>query len=152
MVKETAEAMGCFDRIDFLDDNVEIAISTCNDYTRYINAYTYAFAAFGNNALRKKWIHSLVDAGFTLPVLIHPTAYVSPSAVVREGAIVEVAAVINTNTVIDKGCIIGIGALIDHDCCIRECAHINAGVIVKAGCRVDGLRKVDAGIVYSDGF
>ena len=35
IVYETAEAMGCFDRIDFLDDQNPIAIGVLEDYFRH---------------------------------------------------------------------------------------------------------------------
>lgn len=149
VVKETTEAMRCFEKIDFLDDNSEIAIGKCKDFKQYINEYTYAFVAFGNNELRMKWVEDLTEAGFKLPVLIHPTAYVSASAEIGQGSIVCAKAVVNTNVTVGKGCIISIGALADHDGVVGECSHINTGAIVKAGCRVDRLRKIEAGIVYS---
>ncbi|MBS4025551.1 MAG: hypothetical protein KGZ96_07730 [Clostridia bacterium] len=149
VVKETAEAMGCFDKIDFLDDNSEIAIGLCKEFKKYINDYKYAFPAFGNNELRMKWLQDLTNAGFELPVLIHPTAYVSPSAMIGEGSIVLAKTVINTSTVMEKGCILSIGALVDHDSHVGECSHINTGAIVKAGDTVDRLAKINAGVVYS---
>lgn len=149
VVKETAEAMGCFEKIDFLDDNSEVAIGKCKEFKKYINEYTYAFMAFGNNELRKKWLEDLIDAGFSLPVLIHPTAYVSSSVEIGQGSIVCAKAVVHTNTVMEKGCIISIGALVDHDSFIGECSHINTGAIVKAGCKVGKLKKIDAGMIYS---
>lgn len=147
VVKETAEAMNIFDKIDFLDDNSDVAIGLCSDFEKYINEYSYAFAAIGNNELRMKWINILAEAGFNIPGLIHHTAYVSPSATIREGAIVGAKAVVNTNAVIEKGCIIGVGALVDHDSCVGECCHINTGAIVKASCEVERLSKVGAGEV-----
>ena len=35
MVKEIAESMGCFDKIDFLDDNNEIAVGKLCDYEEF---------------------------------------------------------------------------------------------------------------------
>lgn len=149
VVKETAEAMGCFDKVDFLDDNSELAIGKCTDFQDYVDKYANAFVAFGNNELRSKWIADVVNAGFKLPTLIHPTAYVSPSATIGEGSIVIAKAAVNTNVVIDKGCIINHGALVDHDSFIGECAHINTGAIIKAASKVERLKRVDAGMVYS---
>ncbi|WP_134703816.1 PglB [Ammoniphilus sp. YIM 78166] len=108
VVRETAEAMGCFERIESLDDNSESAIGRCKDLKRYINDYSYAFVAFGNNNQRMKWIKEITEAGFQLPVLIHPTAYVSPSAKIGVGSILCSRAVVNTSAVIEKGCIISI--------------------------------------------
>ena len=152
VVKETAQAMGCFDRIEFLDDNSKETIGKCKDFKQFIRDFTYAFVAFGNNELRLKWIEELNEAGFQLPVLIHPTSYISPSAKIGAGTIVESMAVVNTNAIIDKGCILSIGALVDHDSIVSECTHINSGAIVKAGCKVNPLTKVDAGMVHSVSF
>ena len=88
------------------------------------------------------------EAGLKIPVLIHPTAFVSPSARISEGTIVCAKAAVNTNSVVEKGCIISICALADHNSRVGECSHINAGAIVKAGCVVDKLIKVNTGIVY----
>ncbi|MCQ6274667.1 hypothetical protein JMM81_06720 [Bacillus sp. V3B] len=109
VVKETAVAMGDFDRVDFLDDNSEIAIGKCEDFKKYSNDYSYAFVAFGNNKQRMRYIVKLIDAGFQFPVLIHPTAYISPLARIEIGSIVCAKAVVNTNAIIEKGCIISIG-------------------------------------------
>lgn len=149
VVKETAQVMGCFDKIEFLDDNSKETIGKCKDFKQFIKEFTYAFVAFGNNELRLKWIEELNKAGFQLPVLIHPTSYISPSAKIGAGTIVESMAVVNTNAIIDKGCILSIGALVDHDSIVSECTHINSGAIVKAGCKVNRLTKVDAGMVHS---
>ena len=149
VVKETAEAMGCFHKIDFLDDSSELAIGKCKDFKQYLGEYANAFVAFGNNELRYEWTVKLTEAGYKLTTLIHPTAYVSPSASVGEGSIVVAKAAVNANVIVDKGCIISLGALVDHDSYIGECAHINTGVVVKAGSRVERLKKVYAGMVYS---
>lgn len=152
VVRETAEAMKCFNKIDFLDDNTEceIAIGLCKDYKEYINKYYYAFPAFGNNELRMKWLNTLMNEGFQIPTLIYPNAFISPEAKIAEGSIVGAKAAVNTNAVIERGCIISIGAIIDHDCIVREGCHINAGAIVKANSTVDKLSKVDAGTVYME--
>lgn len=150
VVKETAIAMDCFAKIDFLDDYSDIAIGNCNDYRLFVNKYNYAFVAIGNNEQRMRWLEELIEAGFQIPVLLHPTAYKSPLAMVELGSIICAKAVVNTNAKLEKGCIISIGALVDHDSFVGEGSHINSGAIVKAGCRVDRLKKLDAGRVYSN--
>ena len=150
VVKETAEAMGVFDTIDFLDDHSDSAIGKCKDYKRYRDRYSHAIVAFGDNELRMDWIKELIDAGFQIPVLIHPTASISPSAMIERGSIICAGAVVSTNAWIRKGCIVSIGALVDHDSLIREGSHLNAGAIVTAGSCVSKLTKLDAGVVFSN--
>ena len=67
VVKETAEAIGGFEQIDFLDDQLDLAIGKCEDFQEYINDYSYGFVAIGNNEQRIRWIEKLIEAGFNLP-------------------------------------------------------------------------------------
>jgi UDP-N-acetylbacillosamine N-acetyltransferase len=150
VVKETAVSMESFDKIDFLDDKSTLAIGKLKDFKNFANNYTYAFVAFGNNVQRMKWVEELIESGFRIPVLIDPTAHISPSASIDKGSIVCAKAVIHTKVIIEKGCIISIGALIDHDCVIGRGSHINSGAIVKAGSKVAQLKKLDSGMVYSN--
>lgn len=150
VVKETALAMGAFRKVEFLDDHLNFAIGKCRDFSKYSKEYSNAFVALGDNELRMKWINELLEVGFQLPILIHPEAYVSPTAKIEKGSIVCAKAVVNSNATIEKGCIISIGALVDHDSYIKEGSHINSGSIVKAGCRVERQTKLDAGEVFSN--
>lgn len=149
VVKEVAEAMGVFEKIDFLDDDSELAIGKLSDNEELLGKYSYAFPAFGDSELRMKWIEKLEENCYTIPGLIHPTAFISPSASVYPGTVVEAKAMVNTNVVIEKGCIIGLGAIVDHDSFIGFGCHIDCGAIVKAHCAVLAKTKVDSGKVIT---
>jgi len=149
VVKEVAEAMNKFKKIDFLDDNSELAIGKCDEYMSFRDEYTYAFVAFGSNEMRRKWTEKLRETGIEISTLIHPTAYVSPTADIEPGVLVLPKVALNINAVIKKESIIGMGSLIDHDVVIGDFCHINTGAIVKANCQVESYLKIDAGEVYS---
>jgi len=149
VVRETAEAMNVFDKIDFLDDNSELAIGKLNDVSELSKDYRYAFVALGNNELRMEWIQKVEELGYILPVLIHPKAIVSPSASVYPGTIVTMGALVQTNVVIEKGCIIGTGSIIDHDSFIGYGAHIDCGAIVKSHCVVMSNKKIESGMIIT---
>jgi NDP-sugar pyrophosphorylase family protein len=151
VVKEIAEAMGVFEKIDFLDDNpdCEQSIGLCIDNEKLIGSYNFAIPSFGNNELRLKWIERLKENCFTIPVLIHPTAFISPSVLIYEGAVVEAKAIVNTNSVIDRGCIVSVGAIVDHDTFIGRGCHIDCGAIVNSNCLVKALSKIDSGKVIT---
>lgn len=149
VVKETAEAMNQFEKIDFLDDHSNLAVGRFDEYDKLQNKYTYAFIALGSNELRSKWHKNLESTKYIIPILVHPNAYVSPSVEIKKGTIILAKAVVNTNSRIGQGTIIGIGALIDHDVTIKQFCHINSGAIIKAGCTVDNYTKIDVGNVYS---
>jgi UDP-3-O-[3-hydroxymyristoyl] glucosamine N-acyltransferase len=116
-------------------------------YCDYIDENTEFIPAFGNNVIRMEWINKLKKAGAHLATLIHPTAYVSPRAVIYKGSVVLPKAVVNTSSVVESGCIINLGAIIDHGCVIEEGCHICLGAIVKGENRIQTLTKIEAGEV-----
>lgn len=147
VVKEIATASGYeSEDIAFLDDNVPNAVGKINEAPYIAPNYDGVIIAIGHNALRRDITEKLEQLeGINIITLIHPTAYVSLSAVVGKGSIVEPKAIINTNSRIGEGCIISVGAIIDHDSSIGFFSHINAGAICMAGSKVDSLTKVNAG-------
>ena len=136
-----------YEAVDFLDDNSVDAIGKIADLGKYKEKYSDVFCGIGNNTVRKQLLDQSEELAYSIPVLIHPTAYISPSAVIEAGTVVEPKAIVNANTVVHRGCIISVGAIVDHDVSVNEFVHVNAGAIVKAGARVESGRKLEAGEV-----
>lgn len=120
-------------------------------FQSYINPTTSFIPAFGNNSFRMEWIKRVEENGGQLATLIHPTAYVSPTAVINPGTAILPHAIINTDTVVGKGCIINLGAIVDHGCILEEGVHICLGAIVKGENRIGKHSKVEAGEVVERG-
>jgi UDP-N-acetylbacillosamine N-acetyltransferase len=149
VVKETAEAMETFDKIEFLDDQLEKANGKLNEIESFSKEYRYAFVAIGNNELRMQWIKKVEGLGFIIPVLIHPKSFVSTSASIYPGTIITLGAIINANVVVEKGCIISCGSIVDHDSFIGFGTHIDCGAIVKPHCVVLGNSKIESGAIVT---
>lgn len=149
VVKETAEALGVFNEIVFLDDDPEkkVAIDTCDNYKKYVDLYPIALPSFGNCVLRAAWIERLEKAGFILPTLIHPNATVSPSATIGTGTIVEMKAIVGTNARIANGCIISSGSIIDLSAAVSEYCHIDSAATIKKDAYVKPFTKIESGVV-----
>lgn len=150
VAREIAEAMQCFDTISFLDDNNPIAIGKLNDYEQFICEYSCATVAIGNAEIRLFYLEKLEQCGYEITTLIHPRAYVSPSAFIRKGVIVEPMAVINTESVIGDGCIISAGTIINHNAQIGDGCHLNCGSIVRARATVEVQTYVDCGQIIGE--
>lgn len=148
VVQEAAEAAGEYGRIEFLDDHSDIAVGKLSDYEKYIGSFSHALVALGNPTIRNQWQLRLATAGYQIPILIHPDAYISLSAAIDIGTVVMPKAVVQSNVRIGKGCIISAGAIIDHDAVVGDYCHINAGAIVAARSKVPDGAKVDYGVVY----
>ena len=146
-VKDAAEQLG-YSTIVLDDADPAHPLST---FSSYINPKTSFIPAFGNNASRMEWINRIEEIGGQLVTLIHPTAYVSPTATINLGTVILPHAIVNTDVVINRGCIINLGAIVDHGCIIEEGVHICLGAIVKGENRIKRLSKIEAGEVVERG-
>ncbi|RZI99490.1 MAG: sugar acetyltransferase [Brevundimonas sp.] len=124
-------------------------------------------AGAGRN-LRRRVQDRLEALGFRFTGVQHPTAAVSPYAVVADGvqlmagslvqagAQIETGVIINTGAVIEHGCHIGAfthcasGAIVCGDVEIGEGAHIGAGAVIRQGVRLEAAVIVGAGAVVLD--
>lgn len=148
-VLDIAEQLG-YNPIIVLDD--ADPAHPLSSFKAYLNLpYVEFIPAFGNNEFRLSWISKLEESGAKLATLIHPTAYVSPKAVINEGSVILPHAVVNTDVVIERGCIINLSAIIDHGCIIEEGCHICLTAIVKGENRVPKCSKIEAGEVVERG-
>ena len=145
VVKEIAITCG-YEFIDFLDDKSPNAVGKINEMSYLAPNYDGVIVGIGNNTLRKELTENLERIErISIATLIHPTAFVSGSAIIGKGTVIEPNATINANSKIGKGCIISVGSIVDHDSSIGYFSHINAGAICMAGSNVKELTKINAG-------
>lgn len=149
VVQEIARSLDCFDRIGFLDDRNPIAIGKLEDFARFFPAYRCAIVAMGNPQLRRDWTVRLENAGFTVPVLIHPRAYISPCAILGAGTVAEPMAVVQTGARIGSGCLLCAGSVVNHNACVGDFCQIDCNAVVSANMQVEAGTKVPCGSVFA---
>jgi len=107
--------------------------------------YQYALITVGqikSPMLRMRLFDLATKAGFILPNIISPNAYVSKHSSIGNGVVIMHNAIVNASSSIGDNCIINSKALIEHDCSISKNCHIstsatiNGGVTVESGCFV----------------
>lgn len=103
--------------------------------------------AIGSHAVRDRCITDALRNGFTIPVLIHPTAVVSPTAILEFGTVVMAGAIIQADTRIGVGGIINTGASVDHDCVLGRCVHVAPGARLTGQIQVGDHTLVGVGAV-----
>lgn len=132
VVCDIAKCTKMFDEIIFLDDDTEkknvlgysvYGQTTCYEALRY--TYTYATVAVGNNKIRMQWLDRLTQAGYKLPILVHPTAVVSDYATIHEGTVIMSHVVVNAGATVGRGCILNTSSVVEHDCCVEDGVHIS---------------------------
>lgn len=151
VVADLATQIGKYNKISFLDDNSidEQVIGKCEDFKKFKSSDIEMYPAFGNNRVRIEWEVRIESYGIKLAKIIHPLAYISPTAKISDGCIIMPYSIINTNVEIKKACIINIGAIIDHDCVLEEGCHIAPGAIVKGENYLPKETKVDSGEIIA---
>lgn len=149
---DIARQSGDYDKIGFLDDNCQgpYILGRCDEFRMFSGENVDMYPALGSNEARMYWLRQLEEAGIHVPVLVHSTAYVSPTVRLKSGTAVLPKAVINTNCQVEKGCIINCGAIVDHGCVLEEGVHICLGAIVKGENRIPALMKIEAGQVIDN--
>lgn len=152
-VKETAEKLGIFHEIKFLDDSIEgrNILDRCENSSRYTNRFTCAFVAIGDNEIRKQYVDKLRAEGYLIPKIIHPDATVSQNAVIGDGTVVLAQATVDA-AVIGENCIIASNALVSRGAVIADGVHVDCGGIVIKNSQVPERTTVGSGEIYNNCF
>ena len=146
VVAETSIASGLASSVAFLDDRPLPPILGWPVLGRLDQAldlsiqekFPAALVAIGHPDTRLRWLAKLQAAGYKLPLLIHPSAWISPSAQIAPGSVVFAQAAVQAQAVIGTGAILNTGCSVDHDAQLSDAVHICPGA------RLAGEVKVGA--------
>ncbi len=155
VASEIAADMGCFGKIDFIDDirkathnGIEV-VGTTQDICTLSLEYGNIIVAIGDPKIRLSFLKKIKEeTPFRIVSLVSPKAYVSPSAQVMSGCIIEPMATVHTGCVISSGCIISAGAVVNHTSMCCEGVHVDSNATVEGYCIVPASTKVCSGEVY----
>lgn len=89
--------------------------------------------AVGDVVLRESLIRRIENPA---PPVIHPSAIVSPSALLGRGVFVGPNAVVHARARIGDHVIINTGAIVEHDCAIGINTHVAPAVAMGGGARI----------------
>lgn len=152
---EIAKDMGCFEKIDFVDDErkttpneIEV-VGVTKDIDELAVEYSNIIVAIGNPDVRLSLLARIKEeTPYRIVSLASPKAFVSPTAQIMSGCIIEPMAVVHTGCVISTGCIISAGAVINHVsmCCVG--VHVDCNATIDGYCLVPAGTKIRSGEVY----
>ena len=150
VVAETAIASGAATSLAFLDDRcwkddvntflgwpiIGPLAFALEPKTRF--EFKAAAVAIGHSGIRLHWIQQLQAVNYHLPVLLHPSSWVSQTAHIGPASVVFAQSVVQAHASIGAGVILNTGCSVDHDVMLDDGVHICPGA------RLAGEVKVGA--------
>ncbi len=129
-------------------------IASDKDLERLAKKYQYALISIGQILTaehRKRLYRRVISLGFTLPIIVSPSAHVSRHATLGAGTIVMHGAVVNSGARVGVNCIVNTKALIEHDATVSDHCHISTGAILNGGVCIGEGSFVGSGSVVKEG-
>ena len=107
-----------------------------------VNAVGYA-----DLSARRAVSGRIQEAGYTMPPLVHPRAYVSSASSLGPGTFVMAGALVDCRVTVAENVVIWPGACVSHDCRIGANTFLSPNCTVCGDCRVGNDCFVGAGAV-----
>ena len=101
---------------------------------------------------REKFIQQAVSLGLRFTTIVHPTARVSPMALLGQGTIVSAGTVVAASTKIGHHVIINRGSLIGHHAEIGDYVTVSPGANIAGKVKIEQRAYIGMGAVILDGI
>jgi UDP-N-acetylbacillosamine N-acetyltransferase len=143
VIADIAYACG-FTISGWIDDGIE---NDAPNWEKFIQTHTSGAIALGigNNHTRSELAKKILQMGYELPPLIHPSTIVSPTATIEFGTVVMPLCVVNANAVVGKGVIVNSGAIIEHDCVLGDYSHISPNAALAGNVTIGDYTHIGIG-------
>ena len=145
---DVVRAMGVYQIAGILDDNPAVRGDLLGVpvlggaeqlpllYEKGVRLAVNAVGGIGDVKIRIQIFERLAQAGFSFPTLIHPSAVIEPSALLKDGVQVFPMAYVGSEVKAGFGTIINTGAIISHECQLGDFVNISPGAILAGQVKV----------------
>lgn len=103
----------------------------------------------GNAAVRRKILEEIDESEAKLTSIIHPTAYISPTASLGAGSIICPFVFVGAFAKIGRNCAINVNAIVGHDVRLGDCSVLSPGADVNGHGETGEAAFLGAGSVIS---
>jgi acetyltransferase EpsM len=108
-----------------------------------------AVGGVGDIGSRVRVFERILEAGFTCPTLIHPKAFVEPSARLTDGVQVFPHAYVGSDADVGFGVIVNTGSVVSHDCRLEAYANVAPGALLAGGVIVGEGALIGMGVTVN---
>jgi acetyltransferase EpsM len=154
-------ALGTYDLVGVIDDGLAVggdvaglAVLGGRDKLaelseRGVRQAVNAVGGIGDIGSRVRVFEILSAAGYVCPTVVHPRAYVEPSARLAGGVQVFPNSYVGSEAFVGFGAIINTGAVVSHDCRIGDYANISPGALLAGGVSIGESTLVGMGVTIN---
>lgn len=103
-------------------------------------------------AVKEKILHGLLARSRRVPALVHPRAWVDPTAHVGPGVVVYPLGNVDGHSRLETGALLHSSTVVSHDATVGTCAYLSPGVVLCGGVLVGARAFVGAGSVVANGL
>lgn len=96
----------------------------------------------GRPELRQRVFAMLAEAGFSCPAVVHPSAWIEPSAHLDEGVQVLAHTYVSSSAQIGFGSLLNAGVVVSHDCVIGRVVNLSPGAMLAGGVHLEDYVQV----------
>lgn len=149
-----AEAAGLagFDVVGFVDERIPAGTMVADrPVLEAIPEGARVIVAIGDNAGRSEAVERLAIDDRRLATVVHPTAFISPSAALEPGVFIGPRAVVHAAARVGRGAIVNTAAVVEHHNDIAPFAHLAPGAALAGRVRVGGRALVGVGAAVRPG-
>jgi len=108
-----------------------------------------AVGGIGNPEVRWRVFEILLQAGFTCPAIVHPTACVEPTVELDGGVQVLAQSYISSASSVGFGTVINAGVIISHDCKLGRCVNLSPGAALAGGVQVGDFAQLGMNVTVN---
>lgn len=158
---ELLQALHVYEIVGVIDDGLTVGESVMGIaalggyevlgrlYEQGVRLAVNAVGGIGNLAIRAKVFKRLSVAGFNCPAVIHPTAFIEPSARLSGGVQVFPKAYIGSEVAVGYGTIVNTGAIVSHECKLGNLVNISPGAILAGGVEIGDEALIGMGVTVN---
>lgn len=113
-------------------------------YMKGVRKVAIGIGYLGKGDIRNKLYFNLKKMGFSLPVIIDPSAVVSRSVRIEDGVYIGKGAIVNAESKIGKAAIINTKALVEHECEVGDFAHVAVAAVLCGQVKIGNFAFIGA--------
>jgi acetyltransferase EpsM len=117
-----------------------------------IAAAVNAVGAIEDLSVRAAIFDRLLAFGLRCPAVVHPAAWLDPSATVADGAHVLAQAYVGATATVGFGAVVNTATVVSHGCTVGACVNLSPGALLAGDVRVGDRALIGMGATVNVGL